>query len=562
MEKYWQRYGLAKSPFAYDHHEKAYFSLPRWEQRIEFLIHLSKYSGVLLVMTGGSGSGKSMFLQHFLDYVEDTIDICELIADPALDIAQLSDTFGEEFGVNCAYDPDMSADEYVQILVAELQQSGQSYFLAIDDAHHLPSKSLEFLLKVMNAQMNALAQHNLPLHIMLVGDDQLAQNIDELARELEEEEIVHALELEPFLLEDTKHYLFQRFKAVGLQKEFPLTEAMLSYVQRESGGNPRKINLITEQIMVDEFNESKGTKIMSFAKQHKVALIGAGILLALLIIISFYATDNSKLTKQTQTKHSATVSMVSETIDIPTQTTQSANIPQSNSFAEQTRQQVPANIALPATAVDNQPAQASQTQAQPQTQTQTQTNMTHYPLAQGNAGISGTRQAQHLQPQNQQAASSAAQQHRPVIEIDPVGAVDDATPTSKVTAQQPVTAEKPTAAPVQPQTQQQPKTKFAAVTQRSLLRANKNAYTIQIIGVHNRAKLQEFIKQQQLGSQATYYKTSRQGKNWYVLVFGQYPSAQAARAAIKDLPVAVQQLNPWIRPLSSVQEALGTQQSG
>ncbi|QLH41574.1 MAG: SPOR domain-containing protein [Coxiellaceae bacterium] len=45
-------------------------------------------------------------------------------------------------------------------------------------------------------------------------------------------------------------------------------------------------------------------------------------------------------------------------------------------------------------------------------------------------------------------------------------------------------------------------------------------------------------------------------KPWYVLIYGNYASPQAAKAALDQLPKNLKQLKPWVRPLSSVQSAI------
>ena len=42
----------------------------------------------------------------------------------------------------------------------------------------------------------------------------------------------------------------------------------------------------------------------------------------------------------------------------------------------------------------------------------------------------------------------------------------------------------------------------------------------------------------------------------FVVTFGQYESKAAAEAAVKMLPVETGQVQPWVRPMTLVQEAI------
>lgn len=52
------------------------------------------------------------------------------------------------------------------------------------------------------------------------------------------------------------------------------------------------------------------------------------------------------------------------------------------------------------------------------------------------------------------------------------------------------------------------------------------------------------------------YRARREGQDWFVLVHGNFASAQAARAATQKLPKALQKSGPWPRSLASVQQQI------
>jgi len=123
-------------------------------------------------------------------------------------------------------------------------------------------------------------------------------------------------------------------------------------------------------------------------------------------------------------------------------------------------------------------------------------------------------------------------------------------------------APRSTAAPRSPLAMAQPaapraKPKPVVRTQEStILRMPASNYTIQLFGVRSQAELRGFLSRHNLNGKAYAYHTKYQGKSWYVLVYGNYSSLDAAHSAIAQLPSSLQQLKPWVKSVSSVQQAI------
>jgi type II secretory pathway predicted ATPase ExeA/septal ring-binding cell division protein DamX len=85
--------------------------------------------------------------------------------------------------------------------------------------------------------------------------------------------------------------------------------------------------------------------------------------------------------------------------------------------------------------------------------------------------------------------------------------------------------------------------------------APKN-FSLQIIGSHQEATVKQFLAKSGLGKSAHIFHTQLQGADWYVLTYGQYPSAHAAQAAVATLPKLAKDLKPWPRRVADIQSAI------
>lgn len=85
------------------------------------------------------------------------------------------------------------------------------------------------------------------------------------------------------------------------------------------------------------------------------------------------------------------------------------------------------------------------------------------------------------------------------------------------------------------------------------------AYTLQLIGLNQKDDLLAYAADTGLPmAELAYYRVLRNGKPLYLLTFGNYADKAAADAASRDLPPAIQRLDPWPRSMASIQKQLDT----
>ncbi|GAA0338205.1 SPOR domain-containing protein [Morganella psychrotolerans] len=102
-----------------------------------------------------------------------------------------------------------------------------------------------------------------------------------------------------------------------------------------------------------------------------------------------------------------------------------------------------------------------------------------------------------------------------------------------------------------------PKTKsLSAVNSGNNLRtAPGRYYTLQLSSAATPEGLYDTARHYKLSNYVV-YETVRHGRQWYVLVYGDYPDLTSARRALKNLPAAITANKPWVRSLKQVQAEL------
>lgn len=89
--------------------------------------------------------------------------------------------------------------------------------------------------------------------------------------------------------------------------------------------------------------------------------------------------------------------------------------------------------------------------------------------------------------------------------------------------------------------------------EQAILKAPAHQYTLQLANAPSAAAAKSYIQTHHLGKAAKVYTRQVNGQTVHTVIYGHYPSRNAALAALHKLPASVQKAKPWPRPLSAVQ---------
>lgn len=77
--------------------------------------------------------------------------------------------------------------------------------------------------------------------------------------------------------------------------------------------------------------------------------------------------------------------------------------------------------------------------------------------------------------------------------------------------------------------------------------ADARRYAIQLAGSRSKSSLIAFMSGQPLQSNAAYFRTVHEGREWYILLYGPYTGFKDALKALEGLPASLNRYTPWIR---------------
>jgi len=83
-------------------------------------------------------------------------------------------------------------------------------------------------------------------------------------------------------------------------------------------------------------------------------------------------------------------------------------------------------------------------------------------------------------------------------------------------------------------------------------------YTLQLLGTNSENALHDYIEKYDIADEAGYFRTRNENSDWFTLTYGNYRSKNEAIIALQGLSSELKIPNPWIRPLSDIQNKLSS----
>lgn len=521
LADYRQRYGLAEDPFADD------FSFPLFtaagrREILDRLLHLCQFSNSLLVLLGEQGTGKTRMAHAFLDSLAEQDRISFLPVKPGQKLADLLPSIVEDLDLELVQTDQANLQAclvaYVETISAE--DDGLSV-VVIDDAHLLDTEALNWL---MNWQVQFPQQQK--LHFLLCGEPLL---IDRLESIKPQSALLNDFFLQPFTLIEAVDYLNFRMEMADYLGPEIFTEAMVSPWWRQAQGHLGHLHdCAQERLLETVATQDKPQRVSALPVMHILAI---SAVIAIVGVLFLYLGEDKKVeTASTSLPVPASITAVQASSD-------SSLRPLLPSLPEQ---QAPAQQSAQA-AAGTAPNEALADQSLHQAQDLDQL-VSHLP-----SSNLASPDEQLTEAQTAPEPQAKIAQSQPDTEPDPRANIIQAKPVIQPKPK-PVVQSKPAV--------DEPPAVVASAQEQRILSWSPSSYTIQLLGVSSQRAAQDYVSKQSNKAQLLMFKSKRLGKDWFVVVTGNYTSIAQARAAIEELPSLQRKAGPWPRQLKVIQQEI------
>lgn len=523
--------------------ESLFFPSQQHSQVIELIGHLSRYSSLLLTITGPQGSGKTLIKRKVIDGMDSGVQICdfeqEQVSQPQAFMQALNQS------LQLGLDNNSDLNQYLVRLKQHfsiLHKEGNSCLIVVDDAHLLSPETLELMVILLSDDDD----HKRP-HILLLGEEPLIDTLQGSRLKERFNAIGHHLALQPMTTEEAWGYLDYRLSAAGLTGQ--ISETAKADIIRAGGGVPGQINnmanlalsdpeglkkiaSITPKPKVKPKTEKKNKSRIKTPKAEQSTptkpkrssvpiwhVAALAIVASLLGAAYLYQDELMGLEKEP---------IVAE--NTPLTDLNRLSRPAEETLAE--AEEASAKIEEEQAVTIIKPVYPDQEEA-PEEKSKREADAALL----GMESTSTTTPVAPSQEEQTLIAEKAPEQPKPE---EPVKTAESAIKTPKTTT--PKTAEKPVIKPVSPYKQE-----------KELMALKRTQYTLQVLGSHIESNAIRFIDSLKNKANVRYFETLYQGKPWFVVIYGEFDNRDAAIASIPNLSKELQDRKPWARSIASVQ---------
>lgn len=483
-----------------------------WQQHADLITHLCHFSQNILLVLGQAESGKSTFFEHFLSVPGAGLKVCGLKANPEHTVEDILKEVATGFELNWGNAASTTLEVKTQAIVA-YQNAHETWMLMVDDAHLLDDMQLAALLQLVQFNDEARQQ----LHLVLLGEPSLEARLFAPTLASYAEGKVYSIELEPWTLHDTKRYFARATTTMHFSPE------QIATIFERARGLPGKV-VKEQQLLQNPFTEEANTMTKQQAKRwtHPIAL-GA--------VAGFLLGGSYLLLNSTQDE---------EMVNAPVNAAQVENNRLDNSDEKMAMEEEPAPVVLEQMATTLKPTAETTAAAHESNSATTTVSNSHIIMPEA-------PMAEMTKPTTATAIPVAAAPAAPAATTTATTAITETAPVTQALTEAPKAAVK---------TQEQPKK--MSKEEEYLLSIDKKYYTLQLVGARNEKSVQQFIQKHQLEEHAYSYRTKLSGKDWYVVVLGEYATMDEAKAAASELPGHIA-AKPWIREFTSIHSDINKQ---
>jgi len=224
-------------PFPEDSSEHYFTGDASRIQRLNLLVHLVPYGGVLLIL-GESGVGKSALLQQLQMQSSDSCRICQLSTAACIDPRQALSEMLSCFAWQADADRSLGGAQ-LRVLrehLGILRRNSYAPVLLIDDAEALSDTVFSVLGQLFDGDGSDL------LTLVLAGGAGLKKRLSSPLLQSLNSHVTHELELQAFSAEEQADYIFQHLTWAGIEGVGPFKASALKFIYVASRGIPRRIN--------------------------------------------------------------------------------------------------------------------------------------------------------------------------------------------------------------------------------------------------------------------------------------------------------------------------------
>ncbi len=263
---YYAHFGLKEPPFKITPNTDVFYTGGNRGAVLDALIYAINSGEGIVKVVGEVGSGKTMLcrmLQTMLPAKVESI----FLANPSVAPEDVLHAIAFELQLKLPKNADRL--KVMQVLQAHLlarHAAGKQVVIFVEEAQGMPLATLEEIRLLSNLE----TKHDKLLQIVLFGQPELDENLNQINIRQLRERITHSFNLSPLQTKEIGEYLIFRLRAAGYFGPHLFTKNAISKIAASAEGLVRRINILADKSLLAAFAENE----YQVTPKHVQAAIG------------------------------------------------------------------------------------------------------------------------------------------------------------------------------------------------------------------------------------------------------------------------------------------------
>ena len=249
---YYAHFGLKEPPFKITPNTEVFYTGGNRGAVLEALIYAINNGEGIVKVVGEVGSGKTMLCRMLQTMLPDKIESIYL-ANPSVAPEDVLHAIAFELQLKLPKNADrLKVMQVLQTHLLARHAAGRQVVIFVEEAQGMPLATLEEIRLLSNLE----TKHDKLLQIVLFGQPELDENLNQAHIRQLRERITHSFNLAPLRTEEIGEYLIFRLRSAGYFGPPLFNTAAIKKLANAANGLVRRVNILADKALLAAFAEN------------------------------------------------------------------------------------------------------------------------------------------------------------------------------------------------------------------------------------------------------------------------------------------------------------------
>lgn len=250
---YYPHFGLKEPPFKITPNTDFFFSGGNRGAVLDALVYAITNGEGIIKVVGEVGSGKTMLCRMLQTILPEQIESIYL-ANPSVAPEDVLHAIAFELQLKLPKNADrLRVMQALQAHLLSRHAEGRQVVIFVEEAQGMPLATLEEIRLLSNLE----TRQDKLLQIVLFGQPELDENLNQAHIRQLRERITHSFDLGPLQTKDVGEYLIFRLRAAGYHGPHLFSETAIKRLSKAARGLVRRVNILADKALLAAFADNE-----------------------------------------------------------------------------------------------------------------------------------------------------------------------------------------------------------------------------------------------------------------------------------------------------------------